>query len=53
MAVRLSALRASRALPQEGSSGNHFCYSMSKHQGHVAGKLKKKFNDLIGTRKEN
>jgi hypothetical protein len=36
MAVRLSVLRGGRALRQERSSGTHFCYTMSKPQGHGA-----------------
>jgi hypothetical protein len=56
MAVRLSALRAVRALLPRNFfpvSGTHFCYRLSKPQGLVRleglDKLKK-FNDLIGSR---
>jgi hypothetical protein len=41
MAVRLSALRAGRALPQGRSSGTHFCKRLSEPQGPKRlGKLK-------------
>jgi hypothetical protein len=50
MAVRLSALSVNHALPQERSSGTHFCKRLSKPHGHSAveglDKLKK-FNDSI------
>jgi hypothetical protein len=36
MAVRLSALLASHALPSERSSGTHFCLKLSKLQSHGA-----------------
>jgi hypothetical protein len=36
MAVRLSELRADRALPPGRSSGTHFCYELGKPQGHSA-----------------
>jgi hypothetical protein len=53
MAVRLSALRAGRALPAEISYGTHFCWRMSKPRAMVRleglGKLKK-CNDLIENR---
>jgi hypothetical protein len=52
MAVRLSALLVSHALPPERSTGAHFCYRLSKLQGKVwlegLGELKK-FSDLIRT----
>jgi hypothetical protein len=45
MAVVLSALRASRALPPETSSGTHFCLRLSKLQGSgVAGRIRKMEN---------
>jgi hypothetical protein len=53
MAVRLSALRAGRPLPPRKIPGTHFCYRMSRLQGHsAAGKIRsiEKSNDLIGNR---
>jgi hypothetical protein len=36
MAVRLSTLRAGRALPPSNLPGTHFCYRLSRPQGHSA-----------------
>jgi hypothetical protein len=36
MAVRLSALRAGRALPPRNLPGTHFCQRLSRTQGHSA-----------------
>jgi hypothetical protein len=52
MTVRLSALRADRALPLETFSGTHFCYRLSKPPTAIVrleGLVKlKKIIDLIG-----
>jgi hypothetical protein len=52
MAVRSSALRAGRPLLPRNIPGSHFCYRLSRPQGHsAAGKVRlieKKFNDIIG-----
>jgi hypothetical protein len=54
MAVRLSALRAGLPLPPPRKiPGTHFCYRLSRPQGHsAAGRIRsiEKFNDLIGNR---
>jgi hypothetical protein len=52
MAVRLSALRAGRALHPRNLPGTHFCYRLSRPQGHSAtGRIRsiEKIH-LIGTR---
>jgi hypothetical protein len=51
MAVRLSALRAGRPLTPRKIPGTHFCYRLSRPQGHsAAGRIRsiEKSNDLIG-----
>jgi hypothetical protein len=52
MAVRLSALRAGRALPPRNLPGTHFCYRLSRPQGRSAAgrnrSIEKKI-PLIGT----
>jgi hypothetical protein len=53
MAVNLSALRAGRSLPPRKFPGTHFCYSLSRPQGHsAAGRIRsiEKSNDLVGNR---
>jgi hypothetical protein len=41
MAVRLSTLRANRPLSPKKISGTHFCYRLSRPQGHnVAGRIR-------------
>jgi hypothetical protein len=41
MAVSLSALRAGRLFPPGYLSGTHFCYRLSRLQGHIAaGKIR-------------
>jgi hypothetical protein len=53
MAVRLSDLRAGRAFPPRNLPGTHFCYRLSRPQGHsAAGRIRsiEKPNDLIGIR---
>jgi hypothetical protein len=49
MAVRLSALRARRPLPPRMIPGTHFCYRLSRPQGHsAAGRIRsiEKSNDI-------
>jgi hypothetical protein len=51
MAVRMSALRAVRSLTSRKIPGTHFCYRLSRHQGHNAAgsiTLIEESNDLIG-----
>jgi hypothetical protein len=51
--VRLSALRTSRLYPPGKISGTHFCYRLSRPQGHSATKRimsMKNFTDTIGNR---
>jgi hypothetical protein len=36
MAVRLSTLRTGRALFRRNNPGTHFCWKLSKFQGHLA-----------------
>jgi hypothetical protein len=36
MVARLSALRAGRFLPPKKIAATHFCYRLSRHQGHSA-----------------
>jgi hypothetical protein len=53
MAVRLSALRAGRPLLPRKIPGTHFCYRLSRAQGHCAtGRIRsiEKLNYLIGNR---
>jgi hypothetical protein len=53
MAVRLSALRVGRHLPPRKFPGTHFCYSLSRPQGHsAAGRIRsiEESDDLIGNR---
>jgi hypothetical protein len=53
MMVRLSALRDGRPLPLRKITGTHFCWSMSRPQGHsAAGRIRsiEKFNDTIVNR---
>jgi len=49
--VRLLALRTGRLYPTGDSSGTHFCWRLSRLQGHSAvGRIKsvKNFNDAFG-----
>jgi hypothetical protein len=52
MAVRLSALRADRTFSPWKIPGTHFCYRLSRPQGHRLEGLRqrKKSNNLIGNR---
>jgi hypothetical protein len=53
MAVRLSALHAGRPLPPKNIPGTHFCYRLSRPQGHsTAGRIRsiEKKIHLIETR---
>jgi hypothetical protein len=36
MAVRLSVLRTVRLYPPENIPGTHFCWRLSRYQGHIA-----------------
>jgi hypothetical protein len=51
--VRMSGLRTGRLYPQGNVPGTHFCYRLSRPQGHrVAGRIKSmtNANDTIGNR---
>jgi hypothetical protein len=53
MAVRMSALRAGRPLPPRKIPGTHFCYKLSRPQGHsAAGRIRstENSNDFIWNR---
>jgi hypothetical protein len=53
MTVRLSALRAGHPLPSRKIPATHFCYRLSRPEGHNAARkirLIEKFSDLIGNR---